>query len=69
MLEDEGTLIAAREYIAHARQQITAQNLADSVVQYWKNSLSGVETADSGDIIQIRETILALQDIELDETK
>ncbi|RPB06436.1 hypothetical protein P167DRAFT_580548 [Morchella conica CCBAS932] len=69
MLEDEGTLLAAREYIAHAGQQITAQNLADSVVQYWKNSLSWIDTADSEDILQIRETILALQNIELDETK
>ncbi|KAH0603861.1 uncharacterized protein H6S33_007520 [Morchella sextelata] len=72
MLIDEGTLIAVREYIARAGQQIIAQSLANTVVRYWKDSLSTsneIENDYSEDIISMKETILALQDIDLDETK
>lgn len=74
MLEDEGTLIAIREWIALTNQKVTAQDLAKAVSDHWRQMAVldegiGSEGLDEEIIDQIHNTILALNRLDSDESK
>lgn len=73
MLEDEGTLIAIREWIALTNQQVTAQDLAKAISDHWQqmavlDATIGPKGLDEEMIDQIHNTILALNELNPNES-
>lgn len=66
MLENEGILVAIREWITITGQKVTTQDLANAVSEYWRQVAAtdrdGRIREES--IYQVSETIPALKDIE-----